>query len=65
MAGLSRHSQAVLVEVPGISQASRTWATGMMWASTVASMRSTHSRPWMFSTVSSRDSVWVTDPTCS
>ena len=41
--GLSRHSQAVRTDVPGIVQASRTCAAAMVCASTVASSRSTHS----------------------
>ena len=65
IAGLSRHSQAVRVEVPGIVQASRTCAAGMMCASTVASSRSTHSRPWMRRTVSSSAASLVTEGTCS
>ena len=41
--GLSRHSQAVRTEVPGIVQASRTCAAAIVCASMVASSRSTQS----------------------
>ena len=41
--GLSRHSQAVRTEVPGIVQASLTCAAAMVCASMVASSRSTQS----------------------
>jgi hypothetical protein len=41
IAGLSRHRNAVRTDVPGIPAASRTFAIGMMCASTVASIRST------------------------
>ena len=44
--GLSRHSQVVRTDVPGIVQASRTCAAAMVCASIVASSRSTHSLSW-------------------
>ncbi len=50
--GLSRHSHAVRVEVPGIVQVSRTWATGMMCDSIVDSSRSTQARSWIHRTAS-------------
>ena len=40
--GLSRHSQAVRTEVPGIVQFSRACAAARVCASIVASSRSTH-----------------------
>ena len=43
IAGLSRQSHAVRTEVPGIPAHSRICAVDMMCASTVASIRSTHS----------------------
>ena len=63
--GLSRHSQAVRTEVPGIAQASRTWAAGMVCASTVASSRSTHSLSCAQRTARVIASTSVTDGTCS
>ena len=65
MAGLSRQSQAVRVEVPGISHCSRTQAQGVMWASTVASRRSTQERSWTRHTAARSASPLVTDGTCS
>ena len=44
--GLSRQSQVARTDVPGIPQASRTWAAAIVWASTVASSRSIHTRSW-------------------
>ena len=41
--GLSRHSHAVLTDVPGMAHASRTRAAASVCASIVASIRSTHS----------------------
>ena len=65
MDGLSRHSQAVCTEVPGIVHASRTCAAGMMWASIVASSRSTHSLSCTQRTARVMASTSVTDGTCS
>ena len=42
MDGLSRQSQAVRTDVPGIVHASRACAAAMVWASIVDSSRSTH-----------------------
>ena len=50
--GLSRHSQAVRTDVPGIEQFSRTCAAAMVWDSMVASRRSTQSRSWIQRTAS-------------
>ncbi len=61
--GLSRHSQAVRTEVPGIVQFSRTWAAAMVWASTTASRRSTQSRSWTQRTASVIAPTSVTLPT--
>ena len=44
--GLSRHSQAVRTDVPGMVQFSRTCAAARMCASIVASSRSTQSLSW-------------------
>ena len=65
IAGLSRQSQAVRTDVPGIVQASRTFATGRMCASTVASSRSTHSRLWQRRTASNIAPSSTTERTCS
>ena len=61
--GLSRHSQAVRDDVPGIVQASRTCATGSVCASIVVSSRSTHSRLWIQRTASVITPTSVTLPT--
>ena len=53
------------MEVPGMPAASRTCAAGMMWASIVASSRSTHSRDCTRRTVSKSAPSFVTDGTCS
>ena len=45
--GLSRQSHVVRTDVPGMPVASRTWAAAIVWASTVASSRSTHTLDWM------------------
>jgi hypothetical protein len=50
--GLSRHSQAVRTEVPGMVQRSRTWATGSVCASIVVSSRSTQTLSWIQRTTS-------------
>ena len=50
--GLSRHSQVVRTDVPGMPVASRTWAAGIVCASTVASSRSTQTLDWMKRTAS-------------
>ncbi len=63
MAGLSRQRNAVRTLVPGIPQASRTFATGRMCASTVASSRSTCSVAWIFLTVASMAASSQTEPT--
>jgi hypothetical protein len=63
--GLSRHSQAVRTDVPGMVHASRTCATGGMCASMVASSRSTHSRPCTRRTASMTARSSVTERTCS
>ena len=63
--GLSRHSQAVCTDVPGIVHASRTCAVDMMCASTVASSRSTHSLSCTQRTARVMASTSVTDGTCS
>ena len=61
--GLSRHSQVVCTDVPGMPVASRTCAAGMVCASTVASRRSTHTRSWMNRTASVISRTLVTEPT--
>ena len=63
--GLSRHSQAVRTDVPGIVQASRTCAAAMVCASIVASSRSTQSLSWTQRTARVIAPVSVTDGTCS
>ena len=63
--GLSRHSQAVRTEVPGMVQASRTCAAGMVCASTVASSRSTHRLPWTQRTAAVMAPTSVTEDTRS
>ncbi|WP_431473929.1 hypothetical protein [Ornithinimicrobium sp. W1665] len=63
--GLSRHSQVVRTDVPGIPSSSRTWAATSWWDSIVDSSRSTQTIPWTRRTASV---IWcrsVTDPTCS
>ncbi len=65
MAGLSRQRKAVSTEVPGMVAAARTRAAGRMWASTVASIRSTHSRAWTRRTAASSASSSTTERTCS
>ena len=50
--GLSRHSQAVRTDVPGIVQFSRTWAAARVCASIVASSRSTQTLSWIQRTAS-------------
>src|SRR5258705_2522412 len=62
--GLSRQSQAVRTDVPGIPQASRTFAAGMMCASTVASMRSTHTCRCTCRTASRSEGSCTTEPIC-
>ncbi len=63
--GLSRHSQAVRTDVPGIVQASLTCAAGMVCASIVASSRSTHSLSCTQRTAAVMASTSVTERTCS
>ena len=63
--GLSRHSQAVRTEVPGIVQASRTSAAAMVCASIVASSRSTHSLSCTQRTAQVIAATSVTEDTCS
>ncbi len=63
--GLSRHSQAVRTDVPGIVQASRTCAAAMVCASMVASSRSTHSLSCTQRTARVSASTSVTDETRS
>ena len=63
--GLSRHSQAVCTDVPGIVHASRTCAVDMMCASMVASSRSTHSLSCTQRTARIMAATSVTDGTCS
>ena len=48
--GLSRHSQVVRTEVPGMCRASRTRAAAIWWDSMVDSSRSTHIKPCAHST---------------
>jgi hypothetical protein len=50
--GLSRHSQAVRTDVPGIVQFSRTCAAAQVCASIVASSRSTQTLSWIQRTAS-------------
>ena len=50
--GLSRHSQAVRTEVPGMVQFSRTCAAARVCASIVASSRSTQTLSWIHRTAS-------------
>ncbi len=50
--GLSRHSQAVRDDVPGIEHASRTWAAARVCDSMVASSRSTQPWSWIQRTAS-------------
>ena len=64
IAGLSRHSQVVSTDVPGIPVASRTLAAGSMWASTVASRRSTQPSAWMARTTPRSAPSSTTDPSC-
>jgi len=63
--GLSRHSQAVCTDVPGIVQASRTCAAGSVCASMVASSRSTHSLSCTHRTAAVIPPTSVTDGTRS
>ena len=63
--GLSRHSQAVRTDVPGIVHASRTCAAAMVCASIVASNRSTHSLSCTQRTARVIASTSVTDETRS
>jgi DNA-binding response OmpR family regulator len=63
--GLSRHSQAVRTDVPGIVQASRTCAVARVCASTVASIRSTQTLSCTWRTARVIDSTSVTDDTRS
>ena len=63
--GLSRHSQAVRTDVPGIVHASRTCAAAKVCASMVASSRSTHSLSCTRRTARVTASTSVTDGTCS
>ena len=65
IAGLSRHRYAVRTDVPGMPAASRTRATGMMWASIVASIRSTGLTPWTKRSARSTCSSSVTFVTSS
>ena len=65
IAGLSRQRKAVCTVVPGMPAASRTFAAGMMWASTVASMRSTQAFAWTRRTASSIEGSCTTERTCS
>jgi hypothetical protein len=65
IAGLSRQRNAVWTEVPEMPQASRTCAAGMMWASTVASSRSTESFDWSHRTFSIMTRSSQTFGTCS
>ena len=59
--GLSRHSQAVCTDVPGMVQASRACAAAMVCASMVASSRSTHSLSCTQRTARVRAATSVTD----
>ena len=52
-------------EVPGMPAASRTLAIGMMWASTVASSRSTGRFDWMKRSAPSTAASSHTEPTSS
>ncbi len=61
--GLSRHSQAVRTDVPGMVQFSRTCAAGRVCASTTASRRSTQSRSCTQRTASVMAPTSVTLPT--
>ncbi len=63
--GLSRHSQAVRTDVPGIVQASRTCAAAMVCASIVASSLSTQSLSCTQRTARVMASTSVTDGTRS
>ena len=63
--GLSRHSQAVRTDVPGMVHASLTCAVARMCASTVASSRSTHSLSCTHRTARVIASTSVTDRTRS
>ena len=65
IAGLSRHRNAVRTDVPGMPAASRTRAIGRMWASTVASSRSTCRFDWMKRSAPSTWPSSVTLPTSS
>ena len=65
IAGLSRHRNAVRSDVPGMPHASRTRAAAMMWASTVASRRSTQTCRWSRRTTSYSWPSSTTEPTCS
>jgi hypothetical protein len=65
MDGLSRHSQAVRTDVPGMVPASRAWAAAMMCASTVASSRSIHRLSCARRTAWASAAASVTDGTCS
>ena len=61
--GLSRHSQVVRNEVPGMPRASRTSAAAIWWDSMVLSSRSIHIRSWAHWTASSSWCTSVTLPT--
>ena len=63
--GLSRHSQAVRTDVPGIVHASLTCAAARVCASIVASSRSTHSLSCTHRTARVIASTSVTDGTRS
>jgi hypothetical protein len=63
--GLSRHSQAVRTDVPGMVQASLTCAAARVCASIVASSRSTHSLSCTHRTARVIASTSVTERTCS
>ena len=63
--GLSRHSQAVRTEVPGMSVRSRTCAAASVCASIVASSPSTQTLPWTQRVTSVMRSTSVTEGTCS
>ena len=65
IAGLSRHRKAVRTLVPGMPHAARTFAAAMMCASTVASIRSTHTIRCTVCTASYSCPSSVTEPICS
>ena len=62
---VSRQRYEVFTLTPGMPRASRTLAAAMMWASTVASSRSTQPRAWTRATASSSEGSCTTEPICS